>query len=133
MKNDILLGLAALAALAYSGMFLLIPETAVRLGNEPWGNILNIFGFFCFIGGWGVFLHLLRHNHKAFMIFAFNAMIFEVLAFVVSPTASAFVQTESGQYMAFCVGFLGPIASSLYLLSLLLRLYRATVRKSVAT
>lgn len=132
MKNHIVLGLMALCALAYSSMFLLLPETAMRLGNEPWGSVLNIMGFFCFIGGWGIFLNLLRHEGKTFVIYAFNALVFQLLAFLVSPAAGIFVQTESSRYMMFCAGFVGPIAGSLYVLSLLFRLHRTTANKEVA-
>lgn len=121
------MGLMGLFTLIYCGMFLLLPETAIRLGNEPWGFFLNLFGFFCFIGGWGIFLHLLRHEWKYLRIFAIDAVIFEIVAFAASPAAHAFVLTEINRYLTLCAGFFGPVAGSLYVLWLVLK-----PRKTVA-
>ena len=121
------MGLVGFCALVYSSMFLLLPATAIRLGNEPWGFFLNAFGFFCFIGGWGVLLHLLRHNRKQLTVFAAYALFFEIVVFAASPAAHAFVLNEGSRYLGLCAGFFGPIAGSLYVLWLVLKPRRTAV------
>lgn len=126
MKNHMLVGLGALGALAYCTMFFVLPQTAIDLGNAPWGFFLNLFGFFCFLGGWATFLQLLKSEPRRFFGFALNALFFEIVALAVSPAAWAFVQTDTNRYLAFCGGFFGPVAGSLYVLWMVLKLQRKT-------
>jgi hypothetical protein len=126
MKNHIQLGLAALGTLAYSSLFLLLPETALNLSNGSWALFLNVFGFFCFLGGWSIFLRLFSSNQKRFFSSAQSALLFEVLVLAGSPAAYEFVQINLNQYLMFCAGFFGPIASSIYILWMAVKVQQGT-------
>jgi hypothetical protein len=119
MRIRIQMGLAAVATLFYSLLFVMDPPYAIHLGNEPWGNLLNLVGYFCFLGGWGVVYHAVRHDRQRLVDCASTVLLCGLITpFVISPYASAFAVAHTSWYIAICIGFFGPITGASYILIL---------------